>query len=191
MPNCRRAIAGTRGIDVVGYDAQQVVVANLVRTTMGGQQSRLPQHTTTHCAPPSVTSITMMEPVTVMITGAAGQIGYALAPMVARGAMLGPNQPVVLHLLDIPPAATALEGVVMELVDAAYPLLKGVIASTDPSEACKGVNVRSFIHSVDWMLRPTVRVLPASLLCTHHVLDNFRYLCNLTRASVCPREVAR
>eukprot|EP00241_Pyramimonas_parkeae_P006582 CAMPEP_0114247618 /NCGR_PEP_ID=MMETSP0058-20121206/13120_1 /TAXON_ID=36894 /ORGANISM="Pyramimonas parkeae, CCMP726" /LENGTH=334 /DNA_ID=CAMNT_0001360939 /DNA_START=81 /DNA_END=1085 /DNA_ORIENTATION=+ len=83
----------------------------------------------------------MMEPVTVMITGAAGQIGYALAPMVARGAMLGPNQPVVLHLLDIPPAATALEGVVMELVDAAYPLLKGVIASTDPSEACKGVNI--------------------------------------------------
>ncbi len=64
-------------------------------------------------------------PVHVMITGAAGQIGYALAPMVARGAMLGPDQPVVLHLLDIEPAAQALEGVKMELLDAAFPLLHG------------------------------------------------------------------
>ena len=55
----------------------------------------------------------------------AGQIGYALAPSVARGAMLGPDQPVILHLLDIPPAATSLEGVKMELIDAAFPLLKG------------------------------------------------------------------
>lgn len=64
-------------------------------------------------------------PIHVMITGAAGQIGYALAPMVARGAMLGPDQPVVLHLLDIEPAAQALEGVKMELMDAAFPLLRG------------------------------------------------------------------
>lgn len=62
----------------------------------------------------------------VMITGAAGQIGYALAPMVARGVMLGPGQPVVLHLLDIEPAAQALEGVKMELLDAAFPLLHGM-----------------------------------------------------------------
>jgi malate dehydrogenase len=62
----------------------------------------------------------------VMITGAAGQIGYALAPMVARGVMLGPDQPVVLHLLDIEPAAQALEGVKMELLDAAFPLLHGM-----------------------------------------------------------------
>lgn len=55
----------------------------------------------------------------------AGQIGYALAPMIARGAMLGPDQPVILHLLDIPPAAQALEGVRMEIVDAAFPLVKG------------------------------------------------------------------
>ena len=61
----------------------------------------------------------------VLITGAAGQIGYALAPMVARGAMLGTEQAVILHLLDIPPAAEALEGVRMELVDAAFPLVKG------------------------------------------------------------------
>ena len=56
---------------------------------------------------------------------AAGQIGYALAPQVARGAMLGPDQPVILHLLDIPPAAQSLEGVKMELIDAALPLLQG------------------------------------------------------------------
>lgn len=55
----------------------------------------------------------------------AGQIGYALAPMIARGAMLGAEQPVILHLLDIPPAAQALEGVKMELIDAAFPLLDG------------------------------------------------------------------
>lgn len=54
-----------------------------------------------------------------------GQIGYALCPMVAAGRMLGPDQPVVLHLLDIPPAAKALEGVRMELLDAAFPLLEG------------------------------------------------------------------
>lgn len=54
-----------------------------------------------------------------------GQIGYALCPMVAAGRMLGPDQKVVLHLLDIPPAAQALEGVKMELLDAAFPLLEG------------------------------------------------------------------
>lgn len=55
----------------------------------------------------------------------AGQIGYALVPMIARGVMLGLDQPVILHMLDIPPAAEALNGVKMELVDAAFPLLKG------------------------------------------------------------------
>lgn len=56
-----------------------------------------------------------------------GQIGYALVPMIARGVMLGPEQSVILHMLDIPPAAEALNGVKMELVDAAFPLLKGVL----------------------------------------------------------------
>lgn len=55
-----------------------------------------------------------------------GQIGYALCPQVARGGMLGHNQPIILHLLDIPPAQQSLEGVKMELVDAAFPLLKGI-----------------------------------------------------------------
>ncbi|XP_058086712.1 malate dehydrogenase-like isoform X2 [Magnolia sinica] len=80
-------------------------------------------------------------PLRVLVTGAAGQIGYALVPMIARGVMLGPDQPVILHMLDIPPAAEALNGVKMELIDAAFPLLKGVVATTDAVEACKGVNV--------------------------------------------------
>ncbi|KAL8140040.1 hypothetical protein V2J09_006061 [Rumex salicifolius] len=88
------------------------------------------------------------EPVRVLVTGAAGQIGYALVPMIARGVMLGCDQPVILHMLDIPPAAEALNGVKMELVDAAFPLLKesygaspGVVATTDVVEACSGVNI--------------------------------------------------
>ncbi|KAL0366926.1 UNVERIFIED_CONTAM: malate dehydrogenase [Sesamum radiatum] len=61
--------------------------------------------------------------------------------MIARGVMLGADQPVILHMLDIPPAADALNGVKMELVDAAFPLLKGVVATTDVVEACTGVNI--------------------------------------------------
>ncbi|KAG5560339.1 hypothetical protein RHGRI_003588 [Rhododendron griersonianum] len=81
------------------------------------------------------------QPVRVLVTGAAGQIGYALVPMIARGVMLGPDQPVILHMLDIAPAAEALNGVKMELVDAAFPLLKGVVATTDVVEACTEVNI--------------------------------------------------
>ncbi|BBN12412.1 malate dehydrogenase [Marchantia polymorpha subsp. ruderalis] len=81
------------------------------------------------------------DPVRVLVTGAAGQIGYALVPMIARGIMLGADQPVILHMLDIPPAAEALNGVKMELIDAAFPLLKGIVATTDVAEACKDVNI--------------------------------------------------
>eukprot|EP00195_Chlamydomonas_chlamydogama_P012907 CAMPEP_0202897442 /NCGR_PEP_ID=MMETSP1392-20130828/6191_1 /ASSEMBLY_ACC=CAM_ASM_000868 /TAXON_ID=225041 /ORGANISM="Chlamydomonas chlamydogama, Strain SAG 11-48b" /LENGTH=331 /DNA_ID=CAMNT_0049583069 /DNA_START=120 /DNA_END=1115 /DNA_ORIENTATION=- len=77
----------------------------------------------------------------VLITGAAGQIGYALCPMVAGGRMLGPDQPVILHLLDIEPAKQALEGVKMELLDAAFPLLQGIVTSISAEEACKDVDV--------------------------------------------------
>ncbi|KAF9600637.1 hypothetical protein IFM89_011220 [Coptis chinensis] len=81
------------------------------------------------------------DPVIVLVTGAAGQIGYALAPMIARGVMLGPDQPVILHMLDIEPSKEALEGVKMELIDAAFPLLKGVVATTDVVEACTGADI--------------------------------------------------
>ncbi|GMN56343.1 hypothetical protein TIFTF001_025461 [Ficus carica] len=82
------------------------------------------------------------EPVRILVTG---QIGYAIVPMIARGAMLGPDQPVILHMLDIEPAAEALKGVKMELIDAAFPLLKGVVATTDVVEACRDVNIAVMI----------------------------------------------
>ncbi|EXB37586.1 Malate dehydrogenase [Morus notabilis] len=85
------------------------------------------------------------NPIRVLVTGAAGQIGYAIVSMIARGAMLGPDQPVILHLLDIEPAAEALKGVKMELIDAAFPLLKGVVATTDVVEACQDVNIAVMI----------------------------------------------
>ena len=68
----------------------------------------------------------MKKPVTVTITGAAGQIGYALAFRVASGQLLGPDQPVNLHLLEITPTLPALQGVVMELNDCAFPALNKV-----------------------------------------------------------------
>lgn len=79
----------------------------------------------------------MKDPVRVAITGAAGQIGYQLLFRIAAGNMLGPDQPVILQLLEIPPAMGAVSGVVMELVDCAFPLLHDVIASDDPNVAFK------------------------------------------------------
>ena len=79
----------------------------------------------------------MKNPVRVTITGAAGNIGYALAFRIAAGDMLGPDQPVILQLLEITPALGALQGVVMELNDCAFPLLAGVIATDDASVAFK------------------------------------------------------
>jgi malate dehydrogenase len=77
----------------------------------------------------------MKRPVRVAITGAAGQIGYQLCFRIAAGDMLGPDQPVVLQLLEITPALGALEGVVMELRDAAFPLLTEIVATDDPEVA--------------------------------------------------------
>lgn len=84
--------------------------------------------------------MTSPAPVRVLITGAAGQIAYSLVFLVARGEMLGPNQPVILHLLDIPVAMDGLNGVVMELEDCALPLLAGVVPTTDVKEAFTGVD---------------------------------------------------
>ena len=81
--------------------------------------------------------IPMKQPVRVTVTGAAGQIGYALLFRIASGAMLGDDQPVILQLLDIAPAMEALDGVKMELEDCAFPLLSGVVCTDDPDTGFK------------------------------------------------------
>jgi malate dehydrogenase len=81
--------------------------------------------------------VIMKSPVRVTITGAAGQIGYQLAFRIASGQMLGADQPVILQLLEIPPALPALNGVVMELDDCAFDTLAGVVATDDPNVAFK------------------------------------------------------
>ena len=79
----------------------------------------------------------MKSPVRVAVTGAAGQIGYSLLFRIAAGEMLGKDQPVILQLLEIPQAQRALEGVIMELEDCAFPLLAGIVATDDPRVAFK------------------------------------------------------
>ena len=87
----------------------------------------------------------MKKPVNVAITGAAGQIGYALAFRVASGAMLGPDQPINLHLLEITPALPGLQGVVMELNDCAFPTLNKVVATDDARVAFKDCDVAMLV----------------------------------------------
>lgn len=84
----------------------------------------------------------MKSPIKVAVTGAAGQIGYALLPRIASGAMFGPDQPVVLQLLEVPveKAMKALEGVAMELEDCAFPLLRGLVLTDDPNVAFADAN---------------------------------------------------
>lgn len=89
----------------------------------------------------------MKAPVRVAVTGAAGQIGYALLFRIASGEMLGNDQPVILQLLEIPPALPALEGVVMELEDCAFPLLHDVITTSDANEAFAGANFALLVGS--------------------------------------------
>ena len=79
----------------------------------------------------------MKSPVRVTITGAAGQISYSLIFRIAHGDLLGPDQPVILQLLEIPPAMNALKGVVMELQDCAFPLLSDMVPTDDPNAAFK------------------------------------------------------
>jgi malate dehydrogenase len=86
-------------------------------------------------------------PVRVAVTGAAGQIGYSLLFRIASGHLLGPDQPVILHLLEITPALDALKGVVMELEDCAFPLLSGVVQSDDANVAFEGVNYALLVGS--------------------------------------------
>jgi malate dehydrogenase len=82
----------------------------------------------------------MKDPVRVAVTGAAGQIGYALLFRIASGQMLGDDQPVILQLLEIPQALGALEGVRMELDDCAFPLLAGAVGTDDPARAFEGAD---------------------------------------------------
>jgi len=87
------------------------------------------------------------NPVRVTVTGAAGQIGYSLVFRIASGQLLGADQPVDLRLLEIPPAMGALNGVAMELIDCAFPLLSGLDLHDDPNEAFDGVNVALLVGS--------------------------------------------
>ena len=89
----------------------------------------------------------MSDPVRVTVTGAAGQIGYSIVFRIASGQLLGPGQPVDLRLLEIPPAMGALEGVAMELIDCAFPLLAGLDLHDRPGDAFDGVNVALLVGS--------------------------------------------
>jgi malate dehydrogenase len=87
------------------------------------------------------------NPVRVTVTGAAGQIGYSLVFRIASGQLLGPDQPVDLRLLEIPPAMGALEGVAMEIVDCAFPLLANLDLHDNPKDAFDGVNIALLVGS--------------------------------------------
>ncbi|ROO24657.1 malate dehydrogenase [Salinisphaera orenii MK-B5] len=89
----------------------------------------------------------MKEPVRVAITGGAGNISYSLIFRIAAGDMLGPDQPVILQLLEIPPAMDALKGVIMEINDCAFPLVHGVSGSDKPEEAFKDVDIALLVGS--------------------------------------------
>jgi len=90
----------------------------------------------------------MESPVKVAVTGAAGQIGYSLLFRIASGQMFGPDQPIALHLIEIPPALGALEGVVMELHDCAFPLLQSILPTADLDEGFRDVNWALLVGSV-------------------------------------------
>jgi len=90
----------------------------------------------------------MKSPIKVAITGAAGQIGYSLLFRIASGEMFGPEQPMALHLIEIPQALGALEGVVMELHDCAFPLVQSIVPTADLDEGFRDVNWALLVGSV-------------------------------------------
>src|SRR6266850_4285600 len=87
-------------------------------------------------------------PIHIAVTGAAGAIGYSILYRIAAGELFGPNQPVILHLVDIEPALPVLQGVVMELDDCAFPLLKGIVPTANLDEGFRGINWALLIGSV-------------------------------------------
>src|SRR5438093_2221340 len=90
----------------------------------------------------------MKSPLKVAVTGAAGQIGYSLVFRIASGEMFGWDQPLTLHLIEIPNALGALDGVVMELHDCAFPLLQSIVPTADLDEGFRGVNWALLVGSV-------------------------------------------
>ena len=90
----------------------------------------------------------MKDPVRVAVIGAAGQIGYSLLFRIASGSMLGPDQPVILQMLEIEPALGALAGVKMELDDCAFPLLAGTVETSDANEAFNGADYALLVGSM-------------------------------------------
>src|SRR3954466_4224670 len=90
----------------------------------------------------------MKSPIKIAITGAAGQIGYSLVFRVASGALFGPDQPIALHLIEIPNVLDALNGVVMELQDCAFPLLHSIVPTADLDEGFRDVNWAMLVGSV-------------------------------------------
>ncbi|XP_054161366.1 malate dehydrogenase, cytoplasmic-like [Oppia nitens] len=90
----------------------------------------------------------MSSPIRVLITGAAGQIGYSLIPLVASGQVFGADQPVIIHLLDIEFMAGVLNGVVMEINDCAYPLVKSIVATTNEAEGFKDIDAAFLVGSM-------------------------------------------
>src|SRR6202035_5946033 len=90
----------------------------------------------------------MKSPIKVAVTGAAGQIGYSLIFRIASGEMFGPDQPLALHLIEIPAALGALDGVVMELHDCAFPLLQSIVPTTDLNEGFSDINWALLVGSI-------------------------------------------
>ena len=90
----------------------------------------------------------MKSPIRVTVTGAAGQIGYSLLFRIASGEMFGPDQPINLHLIEIPAALGALEGVVMELHDCAFPFLQSVLPTADLDEGFRDINWALLVGSI-------------------------------------------
>jgi malate dehydrogenase len=90
----------------------------------------------------------MAEPIRVVVTGAAGQIAYSLLYLISKGDVFGPDQSLILHLLDITPMMDVLQGVVMELMDCALPLLRDVIPTDDPEVAFKDVSAAFLVGAM-------------------------------------------
>src|SRR5207244_11282240 len=90
----------------------------------------------------------MKSPIKVAVTGAAGQIGYSLLFRIAAGEMFGADQPITLHLIEIPAALGALEGVVMELHDCAFPLLQSIVPTADLDEGFRDITWALLVGSL-------------------------------------------